>query len=71
MANRDLVRPLGLADEVAVQNIARDTIKRLKQPRTLRRALLAAGPLVVLVGALFAYLSGGRYVTTDNVRMTW
>lgn len=66
MANRTLAQRLGLADEVAVQNIAKDTIKRLKQPRNLRRMLLAAGPLVVLVGALFAYLSGGRYVTTDN-----
>src|SRR5689334_11962775 len=66
MANRDLVRRMGLADEVAVQSIAKDTINRLKQPRNLRRALLAAGPLVVLVGALFAYLSGGRYVSTDN-----
>jgi len=31
-----------------------------------RRLLLALGPLVVLVAALFFYLSGGRYVSTDN-----
>jgi len=32
----------------------------------LRRVLLLAGPLVVLAAALFSYLAGGRYVTTDN-----
>jgi len=32
----------------------------------VRRVLLLAGPLVVIAGALASYLSGGRYVTTDN-----
>lgn len=32
----------------------------------IRRILLVAGPLVVIVGALASYLTGGRYVTTDN-----
>ena len=32
----------------------------------MRRLLLALGPLVVLVGGLFAYTAGGRYVSTDN-----
>src|SRR5947209_1758841 len=40
-----------------------------KQARTrgsLRRILLIAGPVVVLIGALYFYLSGGRYVSTDD-----
>jgi membrane fusion protein (multidrug efflux system) len=61
MANRDFFRRLGLADEVAAPTLA-----RLRQPKTLRRLLLAFGPLVVLVGGLFAYTAGGRYVSTDN-----
>src|SRR5262245_40883921 len=61
MANRDFFRRLGLADEVAAPTLA-----KLKQPKNLRRALLAAGPLVVLLGGLFAYTAGGRYVSTDN-----
>ena len=61
MANRDFFRRLGLADEVAAS-----TITRLKQPKTLRRVLLALGPIVVLAGGLFAYTTGGRYVSTDN-----
>ncbi len=61
MANRDFFRRLGLADEVAVSTIA-----RLKQPKTVRRLLLVAGPVVVLAGALFAFMTGGRYVSTDN-----
>ena len=61
MANRDFFRRLGLADEVAAPTLA-----RLRQPRTLRRVLLALGPVVVLAGGLFAYTAGGRYVSTDN-----
>ena len=61
MANRDFFRRLGLADEVAAPTLA-----RLKQPKTLRRLLLALGPIVVLAGGLFAYTAGGRYVSTDN-----
>jgi membrane fusion protein (multidrug efflux system) len=34
--------------------------------RGLRNVLLVLGPLVVLVGALYAYLMTGRYVGTDN-----
>ncbi|MBY0322837.1 MAG: HlyD family secretion protein [Reyranella sp.] len=65
MANRDFFRRLGLADEVAAPTIAKLGAK-LKQPRNLRRALLALGPVVVLAGGLFAYTTGGRYVSTDN-----
>jgi membrane fusion protein, multidrug efflux system len=34
--------------------------------RALRAALLVLGPLVVLGGALYVYLTTGRYVGTDN-----
>ncbi len=61
MANRDFFRRLGLADEVAAPTLA-----KLRQPKTLRRLLLALGPLVVLAGGLVAYTGGGRYVSTDN-----
>jgi membrane fusion protein (multidrug efflux system) len=61
MANRDFFRRLGLADEVAAPTLA-----KLRQPRNLRRLLLALGPAVVLAGALFVYLTGGRYVSTDD-----
>src|SRR5690242_15316830 len=66
MANRDFFRRLGLADEVAAPTIGKQALARLKQPRNLRRALLALGPIVVLAGGLFAYTTGGRYVSTDN-----
>jgi membrane fusion protein (multidrug efflux system) len=61
MANRNLFRRLGLADEVAAPSLA-----KLRQPRTLRRMLLAAGPVLVLAGALFVYTTGGRYISTDD-----
>ena len=61
MANRDFFRRLGLADEVAAPTLA-----KLRQPKTLRRLLLALGPIVVLAGGLVAYTAGGRYVSTDN-----
>jgi membrane fusion protein (multidrug efflux system) len=61
MANRDFFRRLGLADEVAVSTLA-----KLKQPKTLRRILLTLGPVLVLAGGLAAYMTGGRYVSTDN-----
>ena len=61
MANRDFFRRLGLADEVAAPTLA-----KLRHPKNFRRLLLVAGPAVVLAGALFAYMAGGRYVSTDN-----
>lgn len=39
---------------------------RRRKPRNLRRILLVLGPAVVLAGSLFAYMTGGRYVSTDN-----
>ena len=65
MANRDFFRRLGFADEVAAPAITKLGAK-LKSPRNLRRLLLALGPIVVLAGGLFAYTTGGRYVSTDN-----
>jgi len=61
MANRDFFRRLGLADEVAAPTLA-----KLKHPKTLRRVLLTAGPVLVLAGALFVYVTGGRYISTDD-----
>src|ERR1700730_3047519 len=61
MANRNLFRRLGLADEVAAPTLA-----KLRQPKTLRRVLLTAGPVLVLAGALFVYTTGGRYISTDD-----
>src|SRR4051794_19624419 len=36
------------------------------RPRHLRRILLLLGPLLLAVAGLYFYLSGGRYVSTDN-----
>ena len=65
MANRNLFRRLGLADEVAAPALA-PALARLRHPRTLRRVLLTAGPVLVLAGALFVYATGGRYISTDD-----
>jgi len=61
MANRAFFRRRGLADEVAAPTLA-----KLKQPKTLRRVLLTAGPVLVLAGALFVYVTAGRYISTDD-----
>ena len=61
MANRNQFRRLGLADEVAAPALA-----KLRHPKTLRRVLLTAGPVLVLAGALFVYATGGRYISTDD-----
>ncbi|PTX91151.1 HlyD family secretion protein [Opitutus sp. ER46] len=39
---------------------------RSRGSRLRRRILLVAGPVVLLAGGLFAYLHGGRVVTSDN-----
>jgi membrane fusion protein (multidrug efflux system) len=65
MANRNLFRRLGLADEVAAPALA-PALARLRHPKTLRRVLLMAGPVLVLAGALFVYATGGRYISTDD-----
>ncbi len=61
MANRDFFRRRGLADEVAAPTLA-----KLRHLKTLRRVLLTAGPVLVLAGALFVYVTGGRYISTDD-----
>src|SRR4051812_31961362 len=35
-------------------------------PRRLRRVLLLIGPVLMVAAGLYFYLSGGRYVSTDN-----
>lgn len=37
-----------------------------RKPRTLRGPLLLAGPVVVVAGALWLYLTGGRYASTED-----
>jgi len=65
MANRNQFRRLGLADEVAAPALA-PALAKLRHPKTLRRVLLTAGPVLVLAGALFVYATGGRYISTDD-----
>ena len=38
----------------------------IRKPRNLRGPLLIAGPLVAIALALWAYLAGGRFATTDD-----
>lgn len=40
-----------------------------RQRRGLRRVLMLAAPAVVLVGALYFYLTGGRYESTENASL--
>jgi membrane fusion protein (multidrug efflux system) len=40
--------------------------KQARKRGSLRRILLIAGPLAVIAGALYFYLSGGRFVSTDD-----
>lgn len=70
MANRSSFRRSDLADEVAAPAalaapVAEEPKARFK-PGSLRRVLLMLGPAVVVAGSLYAYMAGGRYVTTDN-----
>lgn len=64
MANRISFRRSDLADEVS--GPAGANAEPRPRPRNLRRILLVLGPAVVLAGSLFAYMTGGRYVSTDN-----
>jgi membrane fusion protein, multidrug efflux system len=82
MANRSSARRVDLTDEIAPpgaapaadgaaaerlrERLSIATEAKLERPKNLRRILLVLGPLVVLAGGLFAYVAGGRYVSTDN-----
>lgn len=75
MANRNSFRRTDLADEVpapepaSVPAPARASILsrlKLRRPQNLRRFLLMLGPVLVLAAGLFVYMTGGRYVSTDN-----
>lgn len=46
--------------------IERHAPPQIRKPRNLRGPLLLAGPLVALALALWAYLAGGRFATTDD-----
>ncbi|HLY54379.1 MAG TPA: HlyD family secretion protein [Stellaceae bacterium] len=45
-----------------------DVVERVRAPRriALRPLLLVVGPVAVVAGAVWLFLSGGRYVSTDN-----
>jgi membrane fusion protein, multidrug efflux system len=40
-----------------------------RQRRRLRRILMLAAPVAVLIGGLYFYLNGGRYEATDNASL--
>ena len=75
MADRSSFRRSDLADEVPAPGPARASTParpltlfrpKLRRPRNLRRILLMLGPAVVLAAGLLVYMTGGRYVSTDN-----
>ena len=45
---------------------AADAGNHLPHWRNRRRVLMLLGPVVILAGAAFVYITGGRYVSTDN-----
>jgi membrane fusion protein (multidrug efflux system) len=55
------------SDEMAVSEApAADAPPRRKLGQRLRRPLLVLGPLLVLLAAGYFYVTGGRYVSTEN-----
>ncbi|MBW8753120.1 MAG: HlyD family secretion protein [Sphingomonadales bacterium] len=52
---------------IAVEDDSQADVPR--QRRALRRILMLAAPIVVLIGALYFYLTGGRYETTENASL--
>lgn len=75
MADRNSFRRTNPADEVPAPEPApmptparKSILSRMKvrRPQNLRRVLLMLGPVVVLAAGLFVYMTGGRYVSTDN-----
>lgn len=55
-----------IADAPRVQREAQPAPVRRRSRRRLRYALFALGAIVLIVGGLFYWLSGGRYVETDD-----
>lgn len=51
--------------------IADDSVNgtQITRKKRLRTVLMLAGPAIVLIGALWFYLSGGRFETTDNAAL--
>src|SRR5437868_1204435 len=52
--------------EGADRTADRDVSSPRPRPRRLRRILLLIGPVLMVAAGLYFYLSGGRYVSTDN-----
>lgn len=52
---------------IAVEDDSQSDVPR--QRRGLRRVLMLAAPVVVLIGALYFYLTGGRYESTENASL--
>ena len=44
----------------------REEAAETRRKRGLRKPLLLAAPIIVLIGALFFYLHGGRYESNDD-----
>ena len=55
----------GVSEETAPETGAIET-KRPSRLRRLRRPLMIAAPVILILGALAFYLHGGRYEATDN-----
>jgi membrane fusion protein (multidrug efflux system) len=53
--------------QIAVDDDSQSDIPR--QRRGLRRMLMLAAPVVVIIGALYFYLTGGRYESTENASL--
>lgn len=52
-----------MADDGASEEI------EVRKPSRLRRPLMLAAPIVVVIGALYFYFTGGRYESTENAQL--
>jgi membrane fusion protein (multidrug efflux system) len=48
------------------RSAANENLRGLRRARLRRRVLMLVVPLLVVIGGLWFYMSGGRYVSTDN-----
>ena len=56
-----------VGDEFAEEREERgEELRKERRKRSLRKPLLLAAPIIILFGALFFYLHGGRYEATDD-----